>query len=226
MTEAEGKVTKLHKTRAHQLYRLADGSIVPGASTIAKIGEDTSKLRDWAFRMGHEGLDPDKLMIEAANIGSIAHFMLNCRFKGETPDLSDYSPNEVTAGTDIFNKFWKSWASLKLTLVASEIELVSETYRYGGTLDTVGRNEEGLLVLVDWKSTPSIYVSHYKQIVAYEKLWDENMDETITKRCIVRQGKKDKEDSEIRWIGSVEKYFNVFLAQLKLHQAIKALNQS
>jgi hypothetical protein len=43
-TEDGKRIVKLEKTRAHQRYILKNGTQVPGASTICKIGDDNSSL--------------------------------------------------------------------------------------------------------------------------------------------------------------------------------------
>ena len=69
-TEDGRKIVRLEKTRAHQKYPLKDGTDVPGASTIAKIGEDSSGLIHWAWKLGMEGQDYRKVRDKAADIGT------------------------------------------------------------------------------------------------------------------------------------------------------------
>ncbi len=117
------------------------------------------------------------------------------------------------------------WAEQGLEFVTNELELVSETYRYGGTLDLIGRNPKGELVLVDVKSSPRLYGHFYRQIAGYENLWNENNDENIQRRVIFRLDKKDPRDDEVRPLpANMEKHFLVFKKQLDLYYAFKALN--
>lgn len=213
---------RLSRKSAHQVYRTKDGKVVPGASTISKIGEDQSFLIAWAHKQGTEGLDYRKTTDEAAGIGSVAHFLITCHFKGDEADLDEFTPVEVEKGTQVFQKFLETWAEMELSFVANELELVSEL-GYGGTIDIIARDKSGKLVLCDEKSSPRIYGHFYRQVAGYENLWNENNSEKIARRVIFRHGKKDPNDTEVRWIGSTEKHFDVFKCQLALYQAQKKL---
>ena len=61
----------------------------------------------------------------------------------------------------------------KLEIVAQEMQLVSEQYRFGGTPDAIGMIR-GELCLVDWKTSNGIYSDYLLQIAAYRLLWEEN----------------------------------------------------
>ena len=218
-------LVRLSKKKAHQIYKLANGTVVPGASTISKIGESQDFLTAWAHKRGLAGEDYRKITDEAAGIGSVAHFLVTCHFKGDSADLSDFSQVEIQGGSALFDRFKDMWAEQGLDFIVNELELVSETYRYGGTLDIIGRNQNSELVLVDVKSSPRLYGHFYRQIAGYENLWNENNEEKISKRVIFRLDKKDARDDEVRPLPKdMTKHFNVFQKQLDLYYAFKALN--
>ncbi len=60
----------------------------------------------------------------------------------------------------------------KLEIHHAEVPLVSERYRFGGRLDAIGvvGNE---MVLVDWKTSNSVYLDYTLQLAAYSLLWEE-----------------------------------------------------
>ena len=218
-------VKKLSSTKAHTLYKKLDGTIVPGGSTICKVGEDQSNLISWAWNLGMQGEDYKKVKDKAADIGSVAHFLIESHFQQYTPNLSDFSRDAIEVASQVFEKFLRAWQDSKLTWVDSEVSLVSESYSYGGTLDIIARDESGKLVLIDIKSQPRIYGSVYRQIAGYEYLWNEVKEEKIEKRVIFRHGKEDPDDIEVRWLGDMEKHFDVFKAQLALYYAFRAINK-
>jgi hypothetical protein len=218
-------VRKLHATKAHTFYRKKDKSIVPGGSTVSKVGEDQSFLIGWAWKLGIQGEDYKKVVDLAANAGAVAHFLIECWLKGDTPDLSDYSKTAIDIGTKIFEKFKLTWNREGLSLVASELSLVSEELSYGGTLDIVARDRSSDLVLVDEKSSPNIYGSFYRQVAGYENLWNENNAEKISRRVIFRHGKDDPNDTEIRWLDNLDKHLEVFKKQLALYYAFRSINK-
>ena len=219
-TEDGRKIVRLEKTRAHQKYPLKDGTEVPGASTIAKIGEDSSGLIHWAWKLGMDGQDYRKVRDKAADIGTVAHFMIECFLHNHEPDLSEFSPVDVEKATIAFNNFRRWWDDEGLTVIEPEVQLVSEEYLFGGTIDAPSRDRDGKIVLLDWKTSNAIVGAHKVQLAGYEQLWNENRpDMKIQRRAIVRIGKERAGDFEVSDIFSIQHYWNVFQAKLNLHYA-------
>ena len=218
-------IRKLRATKAHQIYKTSEGETVPGGSTISKIGEDQSFLINWAWKLGMDGKDHKKVTDYAADIGTVAHFLIECWFKDDTPDMTEFSKAAIDGGGLIFEKFKLSWAQQGLSYVDSELSLVSNEYKYGGTLDIVARDRDKKLVLVDEKSSPRVYGSFYRQLAGYEHLYNETHDEKIDRRVIFRHGKDDPEDTEIRWLDDLSKHWNVFQKQLQLYYAFRDINK-
>ena len=105
-----------------------------------------------------------------------------------------------------------------------ETSLVSEQYKFGGTLDIVAKDKKDKIWLTDQKTSKRIYDSHLFQLSAYEQLWNEcNPLLKIDKSCIVRIDRTEAEDFEVRPVYATEKYFNVFKAQLGLYNAKRIL---
>jgi len=105
------------KKKAHQRYKLSDGTTVPGGSTIAKIGDDPSALLNWAWECGQDGLDYKKVRDEAGDIGTLAHFMMECHLTNNEPDLSSFSHQVIEKATIAFNKAVYFWEEQELTLI-------------------------------------------------------------------------------------------------------------
>lgn len=219
-TEDGRKIVRLEKTRAHQKYPLKDGTEVPGASTIAKIGEDSNGLIHWAWKLGTEGKDYRKVRDQAADIGTVAHFMIECFLHNHEPDLSEFSPADVEKATMAFNNFRKWWDEEGLTVIEPEVQLVSEEWLFGGTIDAPSRDRDGKIVLLDWKTSKAIVGAHKIQLAGYEQLWNENRPKMkVQRRAIVRIGKESPDDFEVAWIFSAEPFWEVFKARLALHYA-------
>jgi hypothetical protein len=182
------KIVKLQKTRSHQKYLLKDGTQVPGASTIAKIGDDGSSLIHWAWNLGMEGLDYRKVRDQAADIGTVCHFMIECFLHGHEADLSEFSAADIEKATIAFGNFRRWWDSEGFTILEPEVQLVSEQHMFGGTIDAPSRDKDGKIVLLDWKTSKGIWPAHRFQLAAYEQLWNENRpDQKIQRRGIVRE---------------------------------------
>jgi hypothetical protein len=219
-TEDGRKIVRLEKTRAHQKYPLKDGTDVPGASTIAKIGEDSSGLIHWAWKLGMDGQDYRKVRDKAADIGTIAHFLIECFLHNHVADLSEFSSADIEKATIAFNNFKRWWDDEGLTVIEPEVQLVSETYLFGGTIDAPSRDRDGKIVLLDWKTSKAIVGAHKVQLAGYEQLWNENRpDMKVQRRGIVRIGKESPDDFEVAWMFSAEPFWRVFQARLALHYA-------
>lgn len=219
---------RLERNAEHQKYRVSDGSLVPGGSTTSKYGDSPEPLIIWANREGLKGNDLRTIRDRSANSGTCGHFLIECYFRGEEADLREFEPRVVTLATNSFNKFLQFWEREQLTIVDTEIQLVSETYRYGGTLDAVARDEFGNLVLLDWKSSKKdIYFSQRAQIAAYEGLWIECKEKEmgqIKRRAIVRLPSSEDGTCEAHWIPDEkqERYIKIARAQAYLFNVIKS----
>jgi hypothetical protein len=219
-TEDGRKIVRLEKTRAHQKYPLKDGTDVPGASTIAKLGEDTNGLIHWAWNLGMEGQDYRKVRDKAADIGTVAHFLIECFLHGHEADLSEYSAADIERAWVSFGNFKNWWDSEGFTIIEPEVQLVSEEYLFGGTIDAPSRDRDGKVVLLDWKTSKAINNAHRVQLAGYEQLWNENRpDMPIERRAIVRIGKESPDDFEVSEPSNIGAYWEVFKAKLFLHYA-------
>lgn len=214
------KIVKLEKLRSHQKYILKDGTQVPGASTIAKIGDDGSSLIHWAWDLGNRGIDYRKMRDQAADIGTIAHFLIECFLHNHEADLSEFSAADIERATTAYNNFRQWWDDEGLTILEPEVQLVSEQWLFGGTIDAPSIDKDGKIVLLDWKTSKGIWPSHKFQLAAYEKLWNENRpDQKVQRRGVVRIGKDRADDFEVGWMFSAEPEWRVFKARLDLYYA-------
>jgi hypothetical protein len=162
-------------------YFLKDGTKIPGTTSIIGRFKDSGGLLHWAFRQGKEG--KERLYDEAekaADIGTCAHGMVEMHIHGKTPDEINAWANDTLADPDALAKArgaygaYLAWAkNFKVKIIEQEIQLVSEKYRYGGTPDAIGLIDSQL-VLLDWKTSNSVYADYLIQLAAYRRLWEEN----------------------------------------------------
>jgi hypothetical protein len=67
-----------------------------------------------------------------------------------------------------------------MTIIATEVPLVSEAHQFGGTLDFVCEID-GVICLGDFKTSGAIYPEMLMQLAAYRHLWNEcRPDQMIT----------------------------------------------
>jgi hypothetical protein len=156
------------------IYRIKNGSRVPGASTISKIGEDSGGLVHAAWQLGVDGLDYREAWGEKARIGSIGHVLMQHAIMGTTPTEEDFPTDGARdVGKQAFSAYQTWREQTKIRWVDTEIALVSEKHRYGGTIDAVGIPEgSNSYVIGDWK-TGGLYPSHLCQLAGYGHLFTE-----------------------------------------------------
>jgi hypothetical protein len=159
---------------ATQPYYTRDGKRVPGTTTIisnCNLGSIDGLLA-WANRLGREGKSHTEERDKAADAGTACHDMAECYAKGTVFDPSKYKEDAIKKADGAFAAF-KAWADqTQLKISHSELPLISENYRYGGTLDCMLVN--GQLSLGDYKTSNSIRAGMLCQLAAYRNLWEEN----------------------------------------------------
>jgi hypothetical protein len=161
------------KTKAHQRYFLKDGTLVPGVTTI--LGSVLSKpaLVPWANKLGLAGIDVKRYVDDKADIGTLAHQMVEDHLMGEKTDTSDYSKNQIDAAENAYLS-WLEWEKKNpiKEVIFVEKQLVSEKYGFGGTEDIycmIGGRE-----LIDLKTGSGIYDEAIYQVAALKMLLEEN----------------------------------------------------
>jgi hypothetical protein len=229
--------TKLVRNAPHQKYHLSDGTQVPGGSTICKLGDDPAALIHWAWALGRDGKDYKKERDKAADIGTIAHFLIECYLNGQVADLDDYSQADIDRALICYNKFVDWWDEQHLEKVATEIQLVNESHRYGGTIDLIAHKSNGHHVLIDFKTSKKISDSYWRQCAGYAALWNHNQPvaeyeamgepcscktNQIKSHAIVRIGKEEEGDFEVVWKDDLSKEWFVFQKQVELYWALQA----
>jgi hypothetical protein len=167
---------------------------VPSVTSITSVADfgKSNALSSWAARMAVEVLrqriKPDEIhgaqFLEeafndaqrnfrdikqtAADNGSLAHAALERHFK--EPD----SPPPL-AGTIIRNLYDSAlewFASHDIKPVAQEAKVYSKKHRFCGTLDGLSYID-GILSLVDYKSSRHVYKPYEMQIAAYSRAYEE-----------------------------------------------------
>lgn len=228
---------KLERNAPHQTYHLSDGTKVPGGSTICKIGDDAGALIHWAWNLGREGKDYRKERDKAADIGTIAHFLIECFLNSQVADLSDYGQEDIDKALLCYNKFIDWWDEQSLEKVATEIQLVNQKHKYGGTIDLIARNQKGEHILIDFKTSKRISDAYWRQCAGYAQLWNSNQlveeyeamgepcsckTNQIKSHAIVRIGKEEEGDFEVVWREDLSKEWFVFQKQVDLYWAMQA----
>jgi len=206
------------KSRAHTIYKLPDGSKVPGVTTVLGVLNKPA-LVIWANRLGLQGIDSTKYRDEMADIGTLAHQMIVDYFKRETTDTSDYSKSQIELAENCLLSFWEWEKGHRIEVIMAEAQLVSTKYGYGGTIDCFC-NLDGQPTLLDFKTGKAIYPEFFYQLAAYEQLLAE-AGKLIEVTRILRVGRDADEGFEERTIGKLDKQFEIFKHCLAIYNLKK-----
>jgi hypothetical protein len=204
-----------NKTKIHTVYKLSDGSRVPSVTTILGILNKPALL-DWAWRCGVEGKDYKAVRDNAADIGTLAHGLVMAHLTKTEFDKSEYSSADIDKAENCLIKYFDWEKGHKIEVLMVETPMLSETYRFGGTIDCLAK-VDGELALIDHKTGKGIYSEMFYQLAAYRQLLREN-GHVITNARILRIGRDSTEGFEERMMVDLDKQFELFLACLKIYR--------
>ena len=217
-------------------YRLKDGRIVPGTTTICGRWKDSGGLLYWAGQTGHRqgaaGLpfnlygDRD----EAADVGTYIHALVEWHINGETfsgepePDPS-LDKAAVARGRKGYQNFLRWEEQTGLFVVSWEKPLVSEKYAYGGTPDGLFEFK-GKIAMGDWKSSKRVYADNLLQLAAYWIIWEENFpDQPITDGAHIVRFSKEYGDFEHRSFDNLDVEKRQFLRLREAYEDDKLIKK-
>lgn len=208
--------------KIHTLYKLADGTRVPSVTTYLGILAKPALIH-WAWELGVQGLDYRKVRDQAGDVGTLVHYLILCKLKGEEPDLSTYTPQDAALAASPMSKFEEWLKEHELEPILMETPLVSETYRFGGTPDFYGK-VDGHLTLLDFKTSKEIYQETFYQLAAYAWLLTEHGC-FLEFRRVLRIGKSEDEGFEYRDMGDLENHWKLFLACQEIYELQKVIRR-
>ena len=75
------------QTQLHTVYRNHQGNIIPGVTSIIdQLGWNKSALICWAKKLVRQGLDPDRVRDQGAEIGTLARELIHAHLMGKQAD--------------------------------------------------------------------------------------------------------------------------------------------
>jgi len=203
------------KTKIHTIYKTKEGKRVPSVTTILGILNKPALLH-WAWQLGVDGLDYREVRDQAADIGTLGHYLIMCHLKGQKPDTAGYSPQDLDKAETCLIKYWDWEKENPIEPILVEQILVSEQYGYGGTIDCLAKLN-GNLMLIDHKTGRAIYDEMFLQLAAYKQLLAEH-GYFITSARILRIGRDENEGFEVREAGDLNKHFAIFCHCLEIYK--------
>ena len=210
-------------SRAHTVYKTADGKRVPGATTITGLLNKPQLVRS-ANNLGLEGLDSSKYTDEAAAVGTLAHALIHAHLQGDKVDTDLFSPIQVDLAENAVLSFYERASRHKIEPIICEIPMVSEKRRYGGTVDCYCMLDSKP-TLLDFKTGKAIYDEYFVQTSAYRELLLEH-GHPVEEIKILRVGRDETEGFEERSITDSTKYFKIFQNLLDIYYIKRELKWS
>lgn len=183
-----------------------DGQRVPSVTTITNRFKDSSGLLYWANQCGLEGQTLEEARQPATSVGSVVHAMVEAYLHGEDP--GEPGTLEAVNGFESWREWWEAG---KFTVEYTELPLVSEKYRFGGTIDTILRDSQGRLCIGDWKTSNGIYEDYLWQVAAYGLLFEEWSGEKLEGGYHLARFSKEHGDFEHRHYSELEDAARLFL---------------
>ena len=151
-----------------------DKKRVPGVTTVLSRFKESGGLMHWAWDLGMQGINYRDVRDKAASTGSICHDMIeefiHGRSEVEAESYVSAPPEDQKRAGQGFDAFHEWWNDSKIELLDTEMHIVSEEFRFGGTPDAVGRDSQGRFVLLDWKTSNNTYLEYIIQLAAYDHL--------------------------------------------------------
>jgi hypothetical protein len=208
-------------------YYAADGGRLPSVTTINGCYGYKGQLENWFKRTWYEaalaGVPFNEVGKKATDIGTLVHSIIESEVHGlDYPEV----PNDLRESVESAYRAFREWQfNNRLQIVATELALVSEKHRYGGTIDAVVRDSKGRLALGDWKSSKKVRGDYLRQLAAYGELWNENEEEQLTGGFHLVRFSKEKGDLETRYFPELDDELQMFLTIRALYEQDKAVQR-
>ena len=155
----------------------------------------------------------------AADVGTEVHRLLEGYPRVAVPDTDGPIRRGALAGVAWLNSVSLEWA-------CQESPIYSRRFRYSGRLDGIAK-VNGVLSLVDWKTSQSVYPEFRLQTAAYVKAWEEeHPDLRIEQRILIRLGKDDGVfEPHVYGRDSLRQDFQGFLGALTLYKRLQSIEK-
>jgi hypothetical protein len=207
--------------KSHTVYKNARGERVPGVTTVLGMLNKPALL-PWAWDLGRQGIDLEAARRKPADVGTIAHALCEAHLRGMELDTSNVTPEMLARAETAFLKFLQFWDAQHYVVLRTEYEMVSERLQVGGRLDILATKnaDPRELVLVDLKSSKGIYDEMLVQAAVYAAMWEECQGQYVDDVYIVRIGKDDADDLEVREVHNRGARVEAFAALAEARRAL------
>jgi hypothetical protein len=175
-----------------RFYQTEDGGFVPSVTTILDAYPKGPEYYAWLKKVGE---DSDTIRDEAGRRGSVVHNLTERYDNGEEVCMMNDEGHisYKIAEWKYFERYVEFRRRFSFAIHHTEINLISESLGFAGTLDRV-IELNGERILLDIKTANSIYPSYWLQLAAYEQLLLNECSETVDKVGILWLNAKTRTD--------------------------------
>jgi hypothetical protein len=150
---------------------------IPGTTTVLGVLAKDALIK-WAYNMGLKGQNYEDVRNESADIGKVAHYLIECDAKAEQPEIEvSFGEDNIKLGRSIFSCYLDWKIDNNFWVRSSEVPIANEFY--GGTLDLIGSTNGDKPRIFDVKTSSGVYYSHLVQLGAYRRLYREHCGENL-----------------------------------------------
>lgn len=214
-----------------QGYHTKDGQKAPGTTTIIGRFKDSGALLYWACEQG-KAIERGEISAlydrrnSAADAGTAAHALVEAHINGQPYPKIDASDEVMELAEQGFANYLSWERNNKIVVVHQELGLVSERHRFGGCIDAIGMDADDKRVLLDWKTSNSVYQDHLVQLAAYKMLWDEHFPEQpLTGGLHLLRFSKDHGDFAHHFYSDLSEAAELFLLYRRAYDLDKQLKK-
>jgi hypothetical protein len=154
-----------------RFYITEKGNYVPSNTTILDCYPKPPSFYDWLKKVGE---DADTIRDEAGNRGSTVHNLTERFDAGEEVCLisENGTINYKLMEWAMFERYVEFRRRFRVNIIHSELQLISDNLGFAGTLDRV-IEFDGRMLIIDIKTSNSLYDHYWLQMAGYEKLLSE-----------------------------------------------------
>ena len=203
----------------HTVYLNSKHLEIPSVTTVLHVINKPA-LPYWANGLGFKHIKVKDELKAKANVGTDLHDMLSKYTMGE-----EINGEHWDDAIELFKVFLEWSDKNRYKVVLSEQSLSGE--EFGGTIDSIG-HVNGVLSMVDYKTSSRIYSSMFLQLAGYSLLVKEKMPETYSRikqygilSISLKNGIQtkfvSKEDIEDKYVPVFKKTLSLFNAWFELN---------
>lgn len=199
-------------------------------------GRDHQRLEDAGQPAPRDLYDKDASTAQAALAGTIAHDMIETFILGQHPESNadvvaaeiglKYGAGNVDGPSvevlknarNAFSQALEWFANTNIKVTHTELGLMSKVHKFGGTLDAVGTDAKGRVILLDWKTSNAVYGDYLYQLAAYALLLEENHPELTPTGFHLLRFAKESADFAHHSFGELDNEKRGFLLMRELYE--------